>query len=276
MLKPLKPKNRRLSVSERQARESRQRRPDVARNPVRQAEAKSLGIKFWLGIIVLTPIALVTAVTMVEMSMRLIARDRIMETEEFRFFCVGFVAWLAVYYAARVRPVRLYVFGHELSHALVAWCLGAKIYRFEFNSQGGYVETNKSNTFISLAPYFLPIYALAVMLSFGVVALFTDLSAVHTVEVFGVTVPFKLTRLFYIALGLTWGFHVTYTVLTLRSEQSDLTRNDEYFSLMLIFLVNAGLLILMLVSASPHPELGMAQTMHCWTGVASRWLLWFL
>jgi hypothetical protein len=271
-----KKKNRRLSQVERQARVARQKQPDVRRNPVRQSEAETLGLKKWLGIVVLTPVALVTALTMFEMSVRLITREQLLATEEFRFFSLGLVAWLAMYFLAKVRPVRLYVFGHELSHALVAWCLGAKIYRFEFTAQGGYVETNKSNTFISLAPYFLPIYALAVMMVFGVVALFTDLSAVHTITVFGQEVPFKLTRLFYIALGMTWCFHITYTVLTLRSEQSDLTRNNEYFSMMLIFLINAGLLLLMLISASPHPELGLAQTVHCWSGVASKLFLWFL
>jgi hypothetical protein len=55
-----------------------------------------------------------------------------------------------------------------------------------------------------------------------------------------------------------------------------LTRNNEYFSMMLIFLLNAGLLLLMLISASPHPELGLAQTVHCWSGVASKLFLWFL
>lgn len=271
-----KKKNLRLTAEKRQEREARQRRPDVRRNPVRQAEAKTLGLKKWLGILVLTPIALVTALTMFEMSVRLITREHILETEEFRFFVLGLGAWLVLYFFARVRPVEVYVFGHELSHALVALCLGAKVYDFDFSAQGGYVETNKTNTFISLAPYFLPIYAVAVMMVFGVLALFVDLTAVHTVSAFGYSVPFKLTRLFYIALGATWGFHLTYTLLTLRSEQSDLTRNNEYFSLMLIFLVNAGLLLIMLISASPHPELGLAQTLYCWSGVASRMFFWFL
>lgn len=276
LLLPKKKKNQRLTPRERKQREARQKRPDVRSNPVRRAEAKTLGLKKWLGILVLTPIALVTAFTMFEMSVRLIAREHILETEELRFFVLGLVAWLAMYFVARVRPVRWYVFGHELSHALVAWCLGAKIYKFEFNAQGGYVETNKTNTFISLAPYFVPIYAVVVMMVFGVLALFLELNTVHSVSAFGYSVPFKLTRLFYIALGATWGFHITYTILTLRSEQSDLTRNNEYFSMMLIFLVNAGLLLLMLISASPHPELGLAQTLYCWSGMASRVFFWFL
>ena len=274
MLLPSKAKNRRQSPAVRQERKAQREKVDVARHPARVQEHELLGMKRWIGILVLTPVVLVTIITMMEMFWRLVTRHGIWQTEEFRFFVLGVVAWLTLYFAAGVRPVRLYVFGHELSHALAAVCTGGKIYDFDFGSDGGYVETDKTSTFISLAPYLIPIHALGVMLVFGAVALFVDLFEPYAFEVAGVVVPFKVARLFHAGLGLTWAFHVTYTILTLRRQQSDLTRNGEFFSVMLITLVNAGLLTLMFVAASPHPELGLAQTARCWWGVLTRFLPW--
>ncbi len=273
MLLPPK-KNRRQSPAVRQQRQARREKVDVARHPARLEEHQRLGLKRWFGILVLAPVAMVTIITMFEMFWRLVTRHGIWQTEEFRFFTLGVGAWLALYFLAGLRPVRFYVFGHELSHALAALCTGGKIYDFDFGRHGGYVETDKTNTFISLAPYLIPLHAVAVMLLFGVAALFFDLFQSHSFEIAGCAVPFKAARLFHVCLGLAWAFHVTYTLITLRRQQSDLTRNGEFFSIMLITLVNAGLLTLMFVAASPHPELGLAQTLRCWWGVATRFAPW--
>ena len=273
MLLPPK-KNRRHSPAVREQRQARREKADVARNTLRMNERETIGLKRWIGIFILAPVTFVTMLTLVEMSWRLVTRHGIWQTEEFRFFGIGLLAWALMFGLARFRPVRLYVFGHELSHAIVALCLGGKIYKFEFTAQGGYVETNKTNTWISLAPYLIPIYSLFVMLIFGVAAYFADLHTTNQIPVFWHHIPFKFDRLFYICLGLTWAFHITYTVVALRAEQSDLTRNGEFFSIMLIAVINAALLMLMFVSASPHPELGMVQTFRCWWGVAISLLPW--
>jgi hypothetical protein len=273
MLLPPK-KNRRQPTPSRAQRSSRRAGLDVARNPVRMTERQTLGLKKWIGILFLAPVAFITILTLVEMGWRLVTRHGIWQTEEFRFFGLGLIGWVLLYFVAGLRPVRLYVFGHELSHALVALASGGKVYKFSFTAQGGYVETNKTSVWISLAPYLIPLYAIFVMLGFGVVSLFTDLQTTHLLPLFGYTLPFKVARLFYICLGLAWAFHITYTILALRAEQSDLTRNGEFFSVMLIALTNAGLLMLMFISASPHPEMGLAQTFRCWWGVATSLLPW--
>lgn len=269
-------KNRRHPTAVRKRRDAGRRKADVRRNAFRVKERRTLTLKHWLAVLVLAPVALITTLTMMEMFWRLLSRHALWRAEEVQFFVIGLLAWGLIYGVAKIRPVRLYVFGHELSHALATLALGGKVYRFEFNAQGGFVETDKTNTFISLAPYFLPIYAFAVMLGFGVLALFMDLDGGQSIRLMGTEIPLKLTRLLYIGLGLSWAFHATYTALTLRSEQSDLTRNGEFFSLMLIFLVNAGLLTLMIVAASPRPELGFAQTVRCWWGVAGGLTDWLV
>jgi hypothetical protein len=81
---------------------------------------------------------------------------------------------------------------------------------------------------------------------------------------------------FYYLVGLTWWFHATYTAKTIRLEQGDLTKNGEFFSMMLIFLFNTGVLMFMLLAASPSPALGLGEVAHCWWGVASDMLGWAL
>jgi hypothetical protein len=56
----------------------------------------------------------------------------------------------------------------------------------------------------------------------------------------------------YLVIGLTWAFHVVFTVQTLLAEQSDLLRNGEFFSLLLIALLNLVTLTLVLVALTPQ------------------------
>lgn len=58
----------------------------------------------------------------------------------------------------------IYVFGHELTHALWAWVFGGKIFEMKVSSEGGVVRTDKSNFLIVLAPYFFPVYVLITLL----------------------------------------------------------------------------------------------------------------
>lgn len=71
-------------------------------------------------------------------------------------------AWSRLGSAAR----RAYVFGHELTHALAAWSVGAKVLGFKAGDSGGHVDLSRSNAFIALAPYCAPIYAVPVVLGY--------------------------------------------------------------------------------------------------------------
>src|SRR6266436_991114 len=62
-----------------------------------------------------------------------------------------FFAGVASYFAFQwvfFRPIRTYVFGHELSHAVAAWMSGADVKRFHVSKKGGSVSVSKSNVFI--------------------------------------------------------------------------------------------------------------------------------
>ena len=76
MLLPPK-KNRRQPTPSRAQRSSRREGLDVARNPVRMTERQTLGLKKWIGILFLAPVAFVTILTLVEMGWRLVTRHGI-------------------------------------------------------------------------------------------------------------------------------------------------------------------------------------------------------
>ncbi len=232
-----------------------------------------LRMKRWIGGVVLAPACLVTAVTLIIMLWRAVTQMGFLKSEEFIFFTLGGAVWAFVYLAG-IRPVTAYVLGHELSHYVTARLFGGKVFDWKVSAAGGYVETNKSNTWITLAPYLIPFYTLVVMAVFGIASLALDMQESHMVPVWKWTVNLKLMRLLYILIGFSWCFHATYTVKTVHAEQGDLKCNGEFFSMMLIFLINAFLLIGLFLAASPAPGLGVGEVMRCWWSVFSTIFGW--
>jgi hypothetical protein len=123
------------------------------------------------------------------------------------------------------RPVTVYVFAHELGHALATWlCLG-RVSNLSASASGGQVSTSKSNTLIRLAPYCIPLYAIVAALVFaGLDAWWRPLSAYRWVLA--------------AALGFTLAFHLGYTLWSLHRGQPDLKPDGWCFSLVVIFLAN--------------------------------------
>lgn len=232
-----------------------------------------LRMKRWIGGVVLAPACLVTAVTLIIMLWRAVAHMGFLKSEEFIFFSLGGALWAFVYLAG-IRPVTAYVLGHELSHYVTARLCGGKVFDWKVSAAGGYVETNKSNTWITLAPYLIPFYTLVIMAVFGIASLALDMDAVHRVPLWKWSLNLKLVRVLYILIGFSWCFHATYTVKTVYAEQGDLKRNGEFFSMMLIFLINAFLLIALFLAASPAPGLGFGEVMRCWWSVFSAIFGW--
>src|SRR3989475_1570411 len=141
----------------------------------------------------------------------------------------GAACWLVILLLLP-RPMWIYVFGHELTHALWAWLLGGRVKKFKATSQGGHVVITRSNFFISLAPYFFPLYV-------AVVVLFFTLG--HWLWGWG-----RCLAWFHLLVGATYAFHITFTCYTLRTRQSDITQQGYLFSAVVIWLGNATLLLL--------------------------------
>jgi hypothetical protein len=143
-------------------------------------------------------------------------------------FLGGAACWLVVFLLLP-KPMLVYVFGHELTHALWAWLSGGKVKRFKATSKGGHVVLSKSNFVIVLAPYFFPLYVVLTVFVFALGHL-----------AFGWE---RYRPWFHLLVGAAYGFHVTLTWHILRTRQSDISSQGYLFSAVIIFLGNVGVLL---------------------------------
>ncbi len=172
--------------------------------------------------------------------------------QEFWFFGLGAVLWIGWFFGSiatlgEPRPLRLYVFGHELTHAIWVWLMGGRVREFNVRRDGGYILTDMNNFWISLAPYFYPIYSIAVIIFYGVASLFYNLGGPH-MSLLWVT-PIQVL---FLAIGITWGFHLSFTCWMIPKGQSDLRYHGTFFSLVVIYIMNIAVLSLFLVVAAPE------------------------
>jgi hypothetical protein len=193
-------------------------------------------VKFVVAIF-LVPLAAILSQTFFTAFARATMAQRLWTGEEFWFFFLGVVLWLIAFFGLR-RPVLVYVFGHELTHALWVVLMGGRVSRFRVSREGGHIVTNRTNFFIALAPYFFPLYSILAIGIYGLIGLF------YNVPPYG--------RLLYAIIGVTWAFHATFTIWMIPKSQTDLKDHGTFFSLVVIYLMNLLLLIVMLVVASPQ------------------------
>jgi hypothetical protein len=192
----------------------------------------------WLKFVVaifLLPLCAILTQTFFTVFTRATVTQRLWAAEEFWFFSLGAVLWLIAFFGLP-RPMLVYVFGHELTHALWVLLMGGRVSRFRVGRDGGHIVTDRNNFWIALAPYFFPLYSLIVLAAYGILGLFLN------VEPYG--------RLLYALIGATWAFHFTFTCWMIPKKQTDLTDNGTFFSLVVIYLMNLALLSVMLVLAS--------------------------
>jgi hypothetical protein len=141
----------------------------------------------------------------------------------------GAACWVVIYLLLP-KPMWIYVFGHELTHAIWTWLFGGQVKKLRVTAEGGHVAVTKTNFLISLAPYFFPLYAVLVVAVFFAGHLIWDW---RHYEVW-----------FHLLLGAAYAFHVTLTWHILKTRQSDITQQGYLFSAVIIFLGNAGVLLL--------------------------------
>jgi hypothetical protein len=150
----------------------------------------------------------------------------------------GAASWIVIFLLLP-KPMWVYVFGHELTHAVWTWIFGGSIKQFKAGSEGGHVIATKSNFLIVLAPYFFPLYAIMLGLVFLVCEL---VGAWHT----------SWLPWFHLLLGAAYAFHLTLTWHILKTRQTDITSQGYLFSAVVIFLGNAFVLLLAVPLLMPH------------------------
>jgi hypothetical protein len=182
--------NHRLSYKKRRAKAVERGKPAVRRRSDRLEEESRKKAKTWFASLVLLPVAVISLFTVVEFLVRTGERTRFWRTDEFLFFVLG-GGTFAVAHWFGWRPVKSYVFAHEFTHLIIAKLFGGKIYDWRVSSEGGYVETNKSNTWITLGPYLVPFYTLLVLVGFGAVGLFVDMTRTLPLQIADWTLHYR-------------------------------------------------------------------------------------
>lgn len=159
----------------------------------------------------------------------------------------GAACWLSIYLLLP-KPMWVYVFGHELTHALWTWLLGGRVTKFKASSKGGHVVVTKNNFLIALAPYFFPLYAILVVAAFVLGA-----SLWHW-ERYAVW--------FHLLLGVAYAFHITLTWHILKAEQTDISEQGYVFSAVVIFLGN--LLVVLIAVPLLTGKVGVGTALKWW------------
>ena len=152
----------------------------------------------------------------------------------------GAACWCVIFFLMP-KPMWIYVFGHELTHALWTWLFGGQVKKMKVTSKGGHVVISKTNFVIALAPYFFPLYAIIVIAVFALGNLIWNW---HGYLVW-----------FYLLLGAAYAFHVTLTFHVLQTRQSDITSQGYLFSAVVIFLGNAVVLLFGIPLLTRRPEI---------------------
>lgn len=197
--------------------------------------------KFFLFIVGLLILPLCVAMTWTVLDVLRNADSRgSMFSVESGCLALGYGVWILCWFFLP-QPVRVYILGHELTHALWAILFGGKAKDLSITPSGGSVRVTKSNVWITLAPYFFPFYTMIVIGMFLLVKLFMG------------SVPYPLVWLF--ALGFTWAFHFTFTLQSLWTHQPDIQEYGRLFSYSLIYLLNvAGIALWIVCSMSVSPR----------------------
>lgn len=156
---------------------------------------------------------------------------------------VGFLAGGALYgviHFAGFHFDRMYVWGHETTHAVAAMLFGFRVHSMTVNKDSGHVKLDRCNAAVVLAPYVVPLYALMAGLGYLALELCIDAAPYRPVFVF--------------VAGFLMTFHYVQTVKTLwETQQPDLRlAGGRIFSVVMIVLCNAVVLTLVLKTLFPE------------------------
>lgn len=168
---------------------------------------------------------------------------------------IGFVLWVVVFFILP-HPMRTYVLGHELTHALWSLMMGGRVGKLKVGKTGGHVELSRTNFVVTLAPYFFPFYTFLVIAAYYIAGL------VAGVE------PYRAWWMG--AVGFTWAFHITFTVHMLTERQPDIHEHGRIFSYTIIYTMNVLVIgVWMVLVGSPDlatfGELIALETAHAYT-----------
>lgn len=175
---------------------------------------------------------------------------------------VGLLAGAALYcviHYGGYQFERMYVWGHETTHAIAAMLCGYRVHSITVHKDSGNVKMERFNTFVVLAPYFVPLYAILTGFLYLAIDFFTS--------------PEPYRPAFVFVVGFLMAFHFVQTFHTLwEADQPDLQlAGGRIFSAVLIILCNAAVLVLILKLLFPQ----RVQLLEMLKDIAKgTWLVW--
>ncbi|MCK5528449.1 MAG: M50 family metallopeptidase [Kiritimatiellae bacterium] len=190
-----------------------------------------------LGILLL-PICIVITISIADIIKALEPSATLTDMPIALALLAGFLLWILIYYLLP-RPVRTYIIAHELTHALWATVMGADVFDMKIDKDHGSVTLSENNFLITLAPYFFPLYTVITIIIYYICSIFFDVE--------------QYTLIWLGLVGLTWGFHFTFTLGTLMQHQTDIQLYGYIFSYTFIYILNAlgiGLWIVLVSSTT--------------------------
>ena len=125
----------------------------------------------------------------------------------------------------------LYVFGHEMTHFIVAKLFLKETGKLKIGRAGGFVEVKETNVWIALAPYIIPFYTFIAMGIYGLVQLFVS------------PMPWWGTLAFSCLASAGYAYHAVLNAFALHHSQSDLVMYGRIFSLSIIIAGNIAILL---------------------------------
>jgi len=148
------------------------------------------------------------------------------------FLLIGGFFSYPVFHIVFIKPMYVYAVGHEIVHVLATWLCGGKVTSFNVSHSGGNVTTTKTNLFIKLSPYFIPIHTIALFLLYLILSHFYDIS--------------KFTDEFIFLIGFTISFHIFMTIEVMKIRQPDIVKVGYLFSVFFIYVTNISVIVLVL------------------------------
>ncbi|MDR1260033.1 MAG: hypothetical protein LBJ68_01475 [Endomicrobium sp.] len=152
--------------------------------------------------------------------------------DRYVLFWIGILSYI-IFHMLIYRPTKIYVFGHELSHILIGILSGAKIKKFSINRKSGSVVLTKDNIWITLAPYFFPIYTFVLIIIHIFLGWFVNVEQIY--------------GYFLFLIGFSIAFHIAFTVYILYIKQPDLKIYGRFFSYTIILTANIAIFTLFML-----------------------------
>jgi hypothetical protein len=219
----------------------------------------------WLLAMLLLPLCWVTMWTLLSRFSHATLEQGFWQTAAFWYFATGAMVMVGWFWSGLLEPFFLYVYvlGHELTHVLFVLIFRGKVTDFHVSTQGGYITTNKTNLIIALSPYFVPFWAVVGAILYGTLGCVMKLTPMWDLA-------------FYAVTGMTWTFHLVWTLWMIPRDQPDLKENGTLLSLVVIFLANLLVLVGLLCVAAESPLRDLREFWMDWLRLAATWgdLVW--